>query len=229
MSPAGPTAACRRGEEGLTLVELAIAALLGVALMTMIAIATQATVHSSRTEVQQGATTSNAIVAVQGVQQALAAAWTPGAGSGVTSQCAGGSNGQSWTASGPIVSATSTDIVFCGFRNNSSTAYTYELHFTNCSGSLCTLKLVQQGAPGCSPHCYTSTVFADADVSNAGTPFAFYTSSDGSWASTSTVSQIQAVQMTLVIPAMSPSGTALADGTQAQRLIVLPNTLGGAS
>jgi hypothetical protein len=211
------------------MVELLVGALLGIGLLSGIAVATQATVHSSRTEVQQGVTTSNVIVAVQAVQQALAGAWTPASANGVTSQCAGGPNGQAWTASGPVATATATDVQFCGFRNNSSTAYTYELHFTGCTSSLCNLQIDQLGAPGCSPHCHSATVFTDGDVSNLGNPFAFYTSSGGSWATTSTLSQIQAVRVTLVVPAISPTGSALNDGTEVQRLIVLPNALGGGS
>jgi len=219
----------RRDEAGLTLVEMLVGGLLGIGLLTGIAVATQATVHSSRTEVQQGVTTSNAIVAVQAVQQALSAAWTPAAAGGVTSQCAGGADGESWTASGPIVSATSTDVVFCGFRNNSTVAFTYELHFTGCVNHLCNLQIDQLGAPGCSPHCHASTVFVDGDVSDLGTPFAFYSAAGGSWAATASVAQIQAVQVTLVVPAIGPTGTSLGDGTQVQRLVELPNALGGGS
>jgi hypothetical protein len=220
----------RRGEEGLTLVELAMAGVLGVALLTTIAVATTAVTHSSRAEVQQGVTTGNAIVAIQAVQQALSAAWTPGSTSGVSSQCAGGRHGEAWeSGTGPFVSVEPSDIVFCGFRNNSSTPYTYELHFTDCEDHLCTLVLDQQGAPGCSPHCLETTVYTDTGVSDAGTPFAYYTSSGGSWAPTTNLSQIQAVQVTLTIPALGPSGKSEGNGSQVQRLLILPNTLGGAS
>jgi hypothetical protein len=221
----------RRDEAGFNLVEMLVGGLLGLGLLTGVAVATQATVHSSRTAVQQGVTTSNALVAVQAVQQMLAGAVIPTAG-GFTDQCAGGNDGQAWTASGPIAAATTApaDLQFCGLRNNSSTAYTYELHFTNCTGNLCTLQLDQFGALGCDPHCHTVIVFAQSDVSKQGTPFAYYkAASGGSWSTTSTVGQIQAVQLTFVVPALSPTGTALADGTQVQRLVVLPNALGGGS
>jgi hypothetical protein len=205
---------------------------LGIGLLAGIAVATQATVHSSRTEVQQGVTTSAALVAVQGVQQSLAAAVVP-TSSGVTSQhCAGGTDGQSWSTSGPIASATTCPpvIQFCGYRNNASTAYTYELHFTNCTGNLCTLQMDQLGAVGCDPHCHSVTVFAQSDVSKQGTPFTYYkATSGGSWTTTSDPNAIQAVQLTLVVPALSPSGAALVDGTQVQRVVVLPNALGGGS
>jgi hypothetical protein len=43
------------------------------------------------------------------------------------------------------------------------------------------------------------------------------------------LSQTQAVRVTLVVPALGPNGTSVGNGTQVQRLLVLPNTLGGAS
>jgi len=219
----------RREEDGLTLVELALAGLVGVALLTMAAVATTATVHSSRTEVQQGVTTEGAILAVQEVQQTLSSAWTPGSTGGVTSQCAGGADGQSWvTGNGPFVSVSATDIVFCGFRNNSSIAYTYELHFTHCTGTLCTLELDQLGAPGCSPSCRSSVAFVQNGVSEVGIPFGFYTANGGAWVTTATLSQIDAVQVTLVIPALNPTGTTAGNGTQVERLVVLCNAASGA-
>ena len=141
-------------------------------------------------------------------------------------QCAGGSNGQAFTdGNGPFVSATASDIVFCGLRNNSSTAYSYHLHFADCSGSgICNLQIDRYAPPGCSP-CHTTTVFTMANVSDAGTPFVYdyYDRGSAAWEPTAVLSQVQAVQVTYTVAASGVSGTTV------KRLVLLPNTLGGTS
>lgn len=166
-----------RAQYGMTLVELMIAGGLAVSLLVSSSVALTANTHASRSEAGLGATTGAALVAAQAVEQALAGAWTSSSLAGISSVCSDGTaNANSFPSNqGPFVSAGATKVVYYGFRNNSSTSYTFQISFTKCSGSLCTLEIDQEPAYGCSPKpCATSAVFSMAGVSDAGTPFVYY-------------------------------------------------------
>jgi hypothetical protein len=228
--------AVRCNEDGLTLVEMLIASSIALTMLMAASIGLTASNGASNHEVTQGATTNQAIVDAGNLQTFLAGAWTSGSLAGVSTECSSGTGGPGNTfpgGQGPFVTATSTDVMFCAFRNNSPTAYTYEIHFTNCNAKhVCTLKVDQQPVPGCTT-CAASTVMSAPGVSNQGakvggvsvSPFVYYcyNTSSSSWQSTSTLSQIQAVQVTFTVFGSTGAGTSV------QRLISLPNTIPGGS
>jgi type II secretory pathway pseudopilin PulG len=223
-----------REEAGFTLVEMTVATLIAMVVLLSGSVAMSATARATRLELNQGATTNSALTTTQAVQQALAGGWTTGTVGGVSNYCTDGSaNGQTGfpTGNGPFVSASATAIVFCGFPNNQLISYTYKIYFTGCSTShVCTLAIDQEPGLLCSV-CTTVPRFRMAGVSNALTtsppgPFSFWTynaSASPPWQQTSTLSQIQAVQLALRLT--NPSGS----GTFVQRMILLPNTLAGGS
>jgi len=221
-----------RGEEGFTLTEMMIAGIIASALLVSSSIAMTITNRASDTESTQGATTNEVLLAAQAVQSYLSGAWTSsGSLGGVSTACSGGSTGQLFPATqGPFVSASKNDIMFCGFRSNSSTSDTYEIHFTRCTAAgVCTLQIDQEPGPGCSP-CTVDTVFTVSGVSDAGTPFTYWDYNSG-WSQVTTsdpvpstqLASIQAVQVSL-----TTVGTTGA-GTNVKRLVLLPNTLSGGS
>jgi len=232
---ARPTGPGRRGEDGLTLVELAIASAIAISMLLASSVSITATGHASQSEIAQGSTTNQAITDAAALQTFLSGAYDSGSVAGVSTECAGGSSGQAFpTGQGPFVSATSTDVMFCGFRNSSLTSYTYEIHFTNCDAkSVCTLKVDQEPDPSCASACTVSTVFVASGVSDQGAkvgggtvaPFTFYTydgtSSPPSWQTTSTLGAIEAVQVSMTVYGSTGAGTAV------ERLIALPNTITG--
>lgn len=226
----------RRDESGLTIIEMLIASSIALSMLVAVSIGLTASGGASMREGTQGATTNQAIIDAAALQTFLSGAWTSGSLAGVSTQCSNGANGPGNafpSGQGPFVTATSTDVMFCAFRNNSPTAYTYEIHFTNCTTKhVCTMKVDQQPAPGCSP-CTVDTVVAAPGVSNQGAtvggtlvaPFVyyFYNTSSSSWQTTTTLSQIQAVQVSFTVYGSSGAGTSV------QRLISLPNTIAGGS
>jgi type II secretory pathway pseudopilin PulG len=224
----------RPPEAGFTLVEMTVAMLIAMVVLLSGSVAMSATTRATRLELNQGSTTNSALITAQAMQQALAGGWTTGTLGGVSNYCTdGGSSGQNGfpSGNGPFVSASSTSIVFCGFPNNQLISYTYKIYFTGCTAShVCTMAIDQEPGLLCSV-CTTVPRFRMAGVSNAVTssppgPFSFWTynaSASPQWQQTSTLNQIQAVQIALELT--NPSGS----GTFVQRMILLPNTLSGGS
>jgi len=176
------------------------------------------------------------LVAIQAIQLELSGGWaTPTNVAGITSSCTDGDSGGTTAfapGNGPFVSAGATSIMFCGFRNSSTTSYTYDIHFTACTTSdICTLAIDREPGFHCSV-CTPLRVFAMDGVSDAPSgspaagPFTYWyydaaASSPPYWQPTSTLSQIQAVQVSFTLTGASGSGT------KVQRMILLPNTLAG--
>ena len=221
-------------DRGFTLVEVMIASIIALALLVSASVAMTATTHAVRTESTQGSTTSSALIAVQEIQSLLGGTWTSGSLGGEPSVCSGGiqgSNSQLFpSGQGPFVTATGTDLMFCAFRNNSTTSATFEIHFTGCSThNVCTLKIDQEPGPGVCP-CTVNTIFSMPGIYDGGTganaPFVYdyyQTTNPVGWTSTSQLNQIQAVKLTLSVSGGGGSGT------NVQRLVLLPNTLAGGS
>lgn len=220
-------------EAGFTLVETMIASIVALVVLTMISFSVITLTQTSVGAIQRGSSTGPALLVAQEIQQVLSGAVDPtSARAGVTFDCSFGSSGQEWPQSagqGPFVSASSNDIMFCGLRNGSSTAYTFELHFVgNCaSTSTCTLELDQEPAPSCSP-CNAQEVYSATGVSSSGAPFSFYTESGSSWTSLTPActldpicnyGDIEAVEATLQV---QPSSTR---ASTIQRMILLPYRL----
>lgn len=198
-----------------------VASAVALVVLTMISICVVTLTQTSVGAVERGSSTGPALLVAQEVQQVVSGATTPGPGS----DCAGGSSGQPFPSQqGPFVSASDNDIMFCAVRSNSSTEYTYELHFTgSCSSAnTCTLELDQEPSPGCSP-CTVRDVYSATGVSNSGTPFTYYYDPGSSWTeltlSSNNLGLIQAVEATFDV---QPSGTS---ASAIQRMILLPSTL----
>jgi hypothetical protein len=214
-------------ENGFTLVEVLIACVVSTVVLIMMSTSVITLTQTSVGAIKRGSSTGPALVLAQDVQQLLAGAWNPGTSSGVTSDCAGGASGQSFpSGSGPFVSATSTDIVLCAVRPDSSVAYTYELRFAGCDDTgFCTLELDQEPPQGCTS-CTSQIVSDMGRVSDVSAPFTFYYESGSGWTtltpSSSTLGEIEAVQAVLDV---EPSGTTGTTGTTIQRMILLPCTL----
>jgi len=123
---------------------------------------------------------------------------------------------------------TSTDVMFCAVDlSSTTTAHTYELHFTNCNSSnVCTLELDEDPAYPCTQSCNPKVVWTTNDASDSGTPFDYYEAASG-W--TTPVppaqvvpSEIQAIQVTLTLASQAYGGSRF---ESVQRMILLPNTL----
>ena len=83
------TAGLRRGEDGLTLVEMLIASSIALTMLMAASVGLTASNGASNREVTQGATTNQAIVDAGELQTFLAGAWTSGSVAGVSTQCSG--------------------------------------------------------------------------------------------------------------------------------------------
>lgn len=220
-------------EDGFTLVEVMVASFVALVVLCMASMSTIALTRTSVGAIQRGSATGPALLAVQDVQQILSRAWTPNTTSDVTSDCAGGTDGQSFqSGNGPFVPlsgapVSATDLMFCAVdEHDASTAHTYELHFTNCSGAgQCDLELDEEPAYGCTGTCSAQVAWSMDGVSDTGTPFSYFEST--SWTtpvapSHVTLDEVQAIDVTLAVTNAATGGSS---ATSVERLVLLPNTL----
>jgi type II secretory pathway pseudopilin PulG len=241
-----PGVKAARGESGFTFVEVMVASLIAMVVLSMVALSSVTITRNSVGAIQRGSSTGPALLAVQEVQQVLSRAWTPNTSSNITSYCAGGDDGQSFaTGNGPFVPlaetspVSTTDVMFCAVDPTSpTTAHTYELHFTNSPGgsdcdasSQCILELDQEPAYNCSGSCTPRLVWSTSGISDSGSPstgpFTYYESRSTAFTtpvlpSNVTLGQIEAVQVTLAVSNPAPGGSS---SESVQRMILLPNTL----
>jgi type II secretory pathway pseudopilin PulG len=230
------SARLRRDESGFTVIEVLVASSIALTMLVSASIGLTASNSASNREVTQGTTTNQAIIDAEALQTYLSGAWTSGSLAGVSTQCSNGPNGPGNSfpsGQGPFVTATGTDLMFCAFRNNSPTSYTYEIHFSNCDTKhVCTLKIDQAPAPGCTTCKWNNLVSAPGVSSQGATvggvlvaPFVYYyfDTATSTWQTTTALNQIQAVQVTFNVSGSTGSGTSV------QRLITLPNTIAGGS
>jgi len=221
------------GEDGFTLVEVMVASVVALLVLGMASVSTIAMTSRSVGAIQRGSATGPALLAAQDVQQTLSRAWTPNSTSNVSSDCAGGKNGQTFvTGNGPFVplsgtSVSATDLMFCAVDVRSpTTAHTYELRFTGCNiSSICSLELDQEPAYGCTGTCNPVIAWTMNGISDAGSPFTYFEST--SWTtpvapSQVTLDEVQAVEVTL---AVSNSAVGGSSSESIQRMVLLPNTL----
>lgn len=215
----------------MTLAEVVIASAIGVVVLLASSLVVTGALGVSEAANETGATTGPALAAANAVEQVLTDAFVPaGVPTTVTSDCTNGSPGAALSGSsdGAFVSAadtSSTTLYVCSTFPGASTAYTYEITFTNCSAAgVCTLEIEKWGAPGCSAPCSAEVVEATPGISDAATtPFSYYTGDP--WETTSTLSAIQSVVVDLEAPTAHGAGTA----AEVKRTVVLPNTLVGQS
>ena len=171
----------RHDESGGLLIEVLIASTVLTIILTMVFLSTGTMTKATATQVRRGSLTGFAADGAAQLQQLLADAWTPQNPNslGVTDDCAGGGDGQSFpVGQGPFVAATGTDIWLCSIEPKGSTAYTYELHFVACSAAgVCNLEADRQPAPGshgpATPVLFIDSVSCPACVSVAGSPSPF--------------------------------------------------------
>jgi type II secretory pathway pseudopilin PulG len=213
------------GDDGFTLVEILVAAALFMVLMAMVFTSTVISGQVSSNSMRQGATTDAALTAADEIQRVLSSAIDPTASSfpgDVTNDCSGNDSGTATFqhGDGPFATApTDSDVAVCGVLPGSSAAYTYEVGFTGCANNVCTLTVTKW--PACGSGLEAVTVDAERGVSDDPSPgvFAFEHATASGWSPTTTASDIQAVHVTLAVPASGGAGTTI------DRLVLLPNTL----
>lgn len=229
-------------EVGNLLVEVVIASTVLSIVVSMVFVSTGTMTRVTATDVRRGSLTGFAATGAAEVEQLLTNAWTPQNpnGVGVTDDCAGGSQGETFpVGQGPFVSASGTDVWFCSIRSGSHTAATYELHFTGCNVSgVCTLQADRQPAPGTTGAAVTVLAVDDVScpacvgVAGAPSPFVFLDESTGAGTvlnpggamaavAAAALHRIDTVDLTMTVTA---AGT---DGTTVTQTVALPNTAGG--
>lgn len=252
-----------RDDSGLTAIELLIAAILLVVVVTIGFLVTTAMVGQANATQRTGSLTGPAQNGMQVLreffagavpaQSVVAPSGTPGSQL-YADGCANGSGGAAFpTGQGPFVSATGTDVVLCLVRSGANSAYTYHVYFSGSTCATtgnCTLTVDQDppltvwAAPSTPKPTAVGTPTTVEQIPNVvctqcitasptgALPFVFSNTSvalnsvGSPTVPTASLSQIQAVDVTLTIASSANHAGSTATDTLTGR-VFMPNALGG--
>lgn len=218
-----------RGEGGFTLIEMSIATVITLVVISVVLLTVSATLASQESSLEEGYTTAPTLLAVNAVEQIVNNAFIPNGTTTTTSNCYSASQQLLASTDGPFLPSpnlpTATALSVCAIRPGTTSAYTYAMSFTSCGGTSC---LVIDKWTNCATSCTLTRVDAFPGVTDTppfgSQPFTYYTGSTllGS-ITASNVNEITAIELDF----SAPTSHSKAEPAEVQRTVVLPATLGG--